>query len=194
MTVTFNPCGGSKTAPLYQYDYGQELVFEGFDLPSAFEVHFSNTIEGNSTTQIGSDNTVAIPDAYLTSGASVYAWIFLHSGEDDGETVYYIEIPVMERAKPTNATPTPIQQDAITEAIAALQTAVSAAGDAVDDAQGFSLDASDYADVAGGYAADAQYYADQAAQSAAVFTGLDIKATDDGAGNVTLSLEVSNNA
>lgn len=194
VTAVYNPCGGSKTAPLYQFDYGQELVFDGFDLPDTFEVQFANEFQGESTTQIATDNVVTIPDMYLTSGANIYAWIFLHTGEDDGETVYYIEIPVMERAEPTENQPTPVQQDVITQAIAALQIAQQTAEDAADDAQGFSLDASDFADEAGGYAADAQYYAEQAAESAAVFTGIDIKATDDGAGNVTLSLEVSNNA
>lgn len=169
VTAVYNPCGGSKTAPLYQFDYGQELVFDGFDLPDTFEVQFANEFQGESTTQIATDNVVTIPDMYLTSGANIYAWIFLHTGEDDGETVYYIEIPVMERAEPTENQPTPVQQDVITQAIAALQIAQQAAEDAADDAQ---------------------YYAEQAAESAAVFTGIDIKATDDGAGNVTLSLEV----
>lgn len=192
--AVYNPCGGSKTAPLYQFDYGQELVFDGFDLPDTFEVQFANEFQGESTTQIATDNVVTIPDMYLTSGANIYAWIFLHTGEDDGETVYYIEIPVMERAEPTENQPTPVQQDAITQAIAALQTAQQAAEDAADDAQGFSLEASDFADAAGDHAANAQRYAEQAAESAAVFTSIDIKATDDGAGNVTLSLEVASNA
>ena len=102
----------------------------------------------------------------LTSGANVYAWIFLHTGADDGETVYYIEIPVMERAEPSDDQPTPVEQSAITEAIAALNAGVSAAE---------------------GYAASAQ-----AALNAILAAG--ISATDDGNGNVTLSLEVNNNA
>lgn len=166
VTVKYNDCGGSKTAPLYQFDYGQQLVFEGFDLPAAFEVQFSNEMQGEATTQIGSDNTVAIPDAYLLSGKNVYAWLFLHEGENDGETVYCIEIPVIERAEPTEETPTPVQQDAITEAIAALNAGVSAAE---------------------GYAESAQ-----AALNTILAAG--ITATDDGAGNVTISLEVNNNA
>lgn len=194
VTATFNSCGYSSTAPLYQYDYGQKLVFDGFDLPDAFEVHFSNGLAEDATTQIGADNAVNIPDAYLLTGKNISAWIYLHTGNDDGETTYFIEIPVTERAKPSKIEPTPVQQDAITQAIAALQTAQQAAEDAADDAQGFSLEASDFADAAGDHAANAQRYAEQAAESAAVFASIDIKATDDGAGNVTLSLEVSNNA
>lgn len=166
VTAKYSKCGGSKTAPLYQWDYGQELVFEGFDLPDTFEVQFANEFQGESTTQIAADNVVTIPDMYLTSGANIYAWIFLHMGEDDGETVYYIEIPVMERAEPSDEQPTPVQQSAITQAIAALNAGVQAAE---------------------GYAAAAQ-------QAAASLADLNIKATDDGSGNVTLSLEVSSNA
>ena len=38
----------SVTSPLFQYDYGQELVIHGISLPSTFEVHFSNDQYGNS--------------------------------------------------------------------------------------------------------------------------------------------------
>lgn len=195
VTATYKPCGGCKTSPLYQFDYGQELVFDGFDLPSAFEVHFANEFEGEATTQIASDNVVTIPDAYLTSGANIYAWIFLHTGENDGETVFHIEIPVMERAEPTDDAPTPVQQSAITEAIAALQTAVSDAEDAVLDAQGYASDAEDYSTsaygyqmAAKGYARDAQGYAAAASSSAAQILAVGIVASDDGAGHVTLTI------
>lgn len=127
VTATFNSCGYSSTAPLYQYDYGQKLVFYGFDLPTAFEVHFSNGLDEDTTTQIGADNTVDIPDAYLLTGKNITAWLYLHTGNDDGETTYFIEIPVTERAKPSNLEPTPVQQDAITQAIAALNAGVEAA-------------------------------------------------------------------
>ena len=112
------------TSPLYQYDYGQILQITGMDLPAAYEVHFSNSPQGQSTTAIGDETGVLIPDAYLQSGGAVYAWLFLHTGEDDGETVYRIEIPVIQRASITNDTPTPVQQDAITQAIAALNSGV----------------------------------------------------------------------
>lgn len=162
----YNPCGGSKTRSLYQWDYGQELVFDGFDLPSSFEVHFSNEFGGDAVTQIATDNVVTIPDMFLTSGANVYAWIFLHTGADDGETVYYIEIPVMERPEPSDDEPTPVEQSAITQAIAALNTGVSAA----------------------------QGYAESAQAALNTILAAGITATDDGAGNVTISLEVNNHA
>lgn len=122
-----------KTAPLYQYDYGQVLQITGVDLPQAYEVHFGNAPRGESTTQIGNADGVIIPDAYLTSGSPIYAWIYLHAGNDDGETEYVITIPVNKRAAITNQEPTPVQQDAITEAIAALNDAVEqTAQDVID--------------------------------------------------------------
>lgn len=177
VTATFQSCGYSTTAPIYQYDYGQKLVFDGFDLPAAFEVHFSNGLDEDTTTQIGADNTVDIPDAYLLTGKNISAWIFLHTGADDGETEYYIEIPVTERAKPTNLEPTPVQQDAITQAIAALQTAV------VDSAG------------AAQSAAQSAASAEEAYQNI-LLTGLasTLTSTDDGAGNVSLLMEVNDNA
>ena len=118
------------TAPLWQYDYGQILKITGLDLPQAFEVHFSNSRKsGETVTQIGTDNQVVIPDMYLTSGADIYAFIFLHDGTNDGETEYVIKIPVRERPEPSDIEPTPEQQDVITEAIAALNTAVTQTGE-----------------------------------------------------------------
>lgn len=114
------------TAPLWQWDYGQILRITGLDLPQAFEVHFSNSRKsGETITQIGTDSQVVIPDMYLTSGADIYCFIFLHDGLTDGETEYVIKIPVRERPEPSDIEPTPEQQDVITEAIAALNAAVA---------------------------------------------------------------------
>ena len=132
LNVTKAAFGGLRevtTAPLWQYDYGQILKITGLDLPQAFEVHFSNSRKsGETITQIGTDSQVTIPDMYLTSGADVYCFIFLHDGTDDGETEYVIKIPVRERPEPSDIEPTPEQQDAITEAIAALNDAVEQTG------------------------------------------------------------------
>ena len=124
------------TTPLYQYNYGNELHIMGVSLPSTFEVHFSNDQYGESTTQIGTDGVVTIPDAYLQNGGDLYAWIFLHDTESDGETKYQIMIPIHARASISSNTPTPVQQDVITEAIAALNAAVTYCDDAVDSCEG----------------------------------------------------------
>ena len=115
----------TKTRSLHQWDYGQILQFEGLDLPSAYTVHFANQpTSGDAKTQVGGADGVDIPDEYLTTGLPVYAWVYLHSGADDGETVYSVTIPVTKRPKPIEDEPTPVQQGAIDTAIAALNEGV----------------------------------------------------------------------
>lgn len=114
-----------RTASLYQYDYGQIIKFEGVELPVAYEVHFSNSDQiGTAKAQIGNSDGVLIPDEYLLTGQPVYVWIFLHTGTEDGETEYKCIIPVNKRAQKEDTEPTPVEQDIITQAIAALNTAV----------------------------------------------------------------------
>ena len=133
LNITTAAFGGLRevtTAPLWQYDYGQILQIEGLDLPQAFEVHFSNSRKsGETITQIGTDNQVVIPDMYLTSGADIYVFVFLHDGLTDGETEYVIKIPVRERPEPSDIEPTPEQQDVITQAIAVINSAVTQTGE-----------------------------------------------------------------
>lgn len=114
-----------RTKPLYQYDYGQVLKFEGVELPTVYEVHFSNTDQaGTAKAQIGNADGVQIPDEYLLTGRPVYVWVFINTGTEDGETEYKCIIPVNKRAQKEDAEPTPVEQDIITQAIAALNTAV----------------------------------------------------------------------
>ena len=110
----------------YQYNRKQYLYFADLNLPQVFEVHFSNRDKGESKTQIGNDKLVEIPDEYFWNGAlQIYAWIYLHSGADDSETIYEIRIPLTKRAKPTDEEPLPVQQSAIDKAIAELNNAVN---------------------------------------------------------------------
>ena len=131
----FNGVRFPDTTPKYQYDYGQILEITGIDLPQAYAVHFSNDMSGGeSITSIASGNNVIIPDDMFRTGKDVFAFIFLNTSEDDGETVYRIHIPVAKRPEITNATPTPTQQTEIEQAIVALN-------DAVDLAEGYAEDA-----------------------------------------------------
>lgn len=134
--ITAKFCSGSNqtwTAEAWQYDYGQVLQIEGLELPDAYEVHFSNTpINGNAKPQIGNAEGVEIPDEYFESGEPIYAWLFLHQGEDDGETEKMVTIPIKKRSKEVNEQPTPVEQSAITQAIAALNIAVEKAEDAIE--------------------------------------------------------------
>lgn len=127
VTALLRPGGVTTTRPLYQYDYGQILRFTGQELPAAYEVHFANDGAASSTTSIGGPDGVQIPDAYLQSGAAIRAWLYLHTGPDDGETRFEVYIPVKTRAAITDAEPTPVQQDAITQAIAASDAIVPGA-------------------------------------------------------------------
>jgi len=113
----------SKTQ--YQYNHGMILHFADLNLPQAFEAHFANKQHGISKTVIGSENKVEIPDEYFWSGANeIYAWVYLHSNVDDGETVYEVRIPLVKRAKPTDEEPLPEQESTINRAIAELNHAV----------------------------------------------------------------------
>ena len=168
--ITTAPLGGNrniKTKPLYQYDYGQVLRIVGVTLPAAYEVHFSNQLHGVATTQIGNADGVIIPDIYLTTGEPVYAWIYLHTGNSDGETEYTITIPVVRRASISDAEPTPVQQDAITQAIAALNTAVEQTAQDVQDATEAKQDAEE----AAGNAYESAVAAAQSAANAGTYAG-----------------------
>lgn len=134
IAASFGGATVCRTAPAYQYDYGQLLTFPDLELPTAFECHFSNTERGTSVTQIGANNVVTIPDTMFQTGAYIYAWVFLHTGEDDGETEYMAVIPILKRAQPTDDVPTPVEQSAITQAIAALNAAVEQTGEDVAEA------------------------------------------------------------
>ena len=175
-TVVASFPNGHRTVArmLYQYDYGQTILFDGLDLPMAYEVHFANSeFKGETKTSIGGADGAIIPDEYLETGEPIYAWIYLHEGETDGETRYVVEIPVRRRPEPTNEEPTPVQQDTITQAIAALQAAVEhveAAGQSAEEAAASAEAAADSAETANQHAADAATSAN-AASGSAQYTG-----------------------
>ena len=121
-----------ETPPLYQYDYGQILKFTEVDLPATYEVHFGNSPFGNAVTVLGDENGVAIPDVYLTTGDAVHAWLFLHTGTDDGETMYHVMVPVRMRPAVTDEPPTPVELSIITQTIAALNSGVEHVNEVVN--------------------------------------------------------------
>jgi len=129
ITVTLTAGKVVKTSPLFQWDYGQIMQFQGAALPASFEVHFANVPEvGAATVQVGSNNQVEIPNEYLITGLPVYAWIFLSAGETDGETDYASQTPVIRRPMPAGITIPSAQQTAVQQAIAALNAAADRAG------------------------------------------------------------------
>ena len=131
--ITANLAHGKQyvTASRYMEDYGQVLKIEGIDLPSVYQVDFSNNLmRGTSMTVLGSADGVAIPDEYISTGRDVYAFLYL-TGDSWGRTIATIRIPNKTRPTRTNAIPTPTQQGIIDQTIAALNDAVeSTAADA----------------------------------------------------------------
>ena len=132
-TVTW--AAGSTTghgAELWQWDYGQQLRLEGLDLPAATEVHYGTSRSAETITQIATDGLVAIPDELMQYAGTLTVYLYLHTGEDDGETVYKASLLIKGRPKPGDYQPSEVQQDAITEAIAALNRAVERAETAAE--------------------------------------------------------------
>ena len=132
----FTSAGGNRytsTKRKDQYDYGQKLEIIGLDLPDVFEVDFCNEEDPDTVTMIGQDNIVDVPDQFFETGRGILAYIYLHEGLDDGETEYRIFIPVGTRAERTDAEPTPVQQDVITQTIAALNDGVERAEAAAEE-------------------------------------------------------------
>lgn len=202
ITVTFF---GSETLkdspPLWQWDYGQMLRIKGLPLPSVYTVHFSDLeFTGESTTQIGDADGVAIPSKLLESGKNLYAWIYLHTGDDDGETEYRIKIPVLKRSKPEELDPSEEDQKTINQLINRLTDALDAIGDAESAATlSESWAVGGTGTRSGEDANNAKFYASVARQNAedAGFAWFDIddsdgnmyvKVTDDLAEDVTFAI------
>jgi len=114
------------TTSAYRANYGMVLRFSGIDLPTAFEVDFSNydVMGRDSITMIGQNGEVQIPDDLWDSGLNIYAYVYLHPTDDSGVTVYTVTIPVLGRPNRTEEQPTPHEQSVIEQAISALNSAV----------------------------------------------------------------------
>lgn len=167
ISAFFGNSRAATTAERYQWDYGQVLRINGITLPHSFQVHFSNTPKvGTSKTAIGTDGAVVIPDEYLTTGKTIYAWIFLHDSATDGETIYSITIPVIPRPQPTDEEPTPVQQSEINQLINALNSGVDKAETAADSAEAAQTAAETAAGESAASATTAAQKASEAADSA----------------------------
>ena len=173
LKVAFNGAKAITSRPLYQYDYGQVLKFIDLNLPVTYEVHFANRPFGDAIIQIGNSGGVLIPDSCLESGLTVYAWVYLHTGADDGETVYQVTIPIIKRAQPSSEEVTSTQQSTIEQALAALEVNVtnsaesaSACSTAVTDTQAARDKTRTYMEITEGYKNTAQSILQQIQNSA----------------------------
>lgn len=123
----------ARTLKVFEWDTDDKLQFVGIDLPDNYTVDFSNSLTGESKPVLGDASGVAIPPEYFVHGTEIYAWVWI-STENGGHTKYQVTIPVYKRAKRTDTTPTPAQQDALDQAIAALNAAVTDVQDQINDA------------------------------------------------------------
>lgn len=135
ITATLNDLAVAFTEPLYQWDEGMKLKIEGIDLPTAYEVHFSNDPNfGTSGTMIGGADGVTIPTSVLEDGGNVYAYLYLHDEATDGYTSARITIPVYRRPEVEDGEVSEEERTAIAQAITALNEAVAQTAQDVNDA------------------------------------------------------------
>lgn len=113
---------------LWQWDYGQKLIIQGLTLPSVYEVHFCNAGDKETILQLGDASGVMIPDSCLKVGRNINAFIFLHDGNNDGETVYKITVKVNPRPEPTDRMPDEEQRSSLDAVIAAVNAYLASGG------------------------------------------------------------------
>lgn len=108
-----------------QYSYGQIIEFSNIELPSVFDVYFSHSIDGEAKKVVGENYAVKIPDEFFLPGDQIFCYLLVHDEVTDGRMKYTVRIPIVKRPEPTDMELTPVQQDAVTDAIAILQSATS---------------------------------------------------------------------
>ena len=123
----------TETLPVYQWDYGQILTFPDLSLPANYEVHFARGMRTIATI-LGNASGVQVPDALLQRSGALTVYVYLHAGENDGETVYTICVPVIARAPVSDEQPDPVEVDAISQAITALNQAKNGIEETVSSA------------------------------------------------------------
>ena len=115
----------TRTEKVFQWDTGDKLSFVNVDLPNSYQVHFSNSLTGESKSVLGDSTGVEIPPEYFVPGSEIYAWVWV-STENGGYTKYQVTIPIYRRAQPQNITPTPAQQTIIDQAILEIERVMRA--------------------------------------------------------------------
>ena len=163
LIANFSNTGRSvSTADLYAIDYGQKLYIRGLNLPAAFEVHFSKD-GGQAVRQVGETNdagvgVVPMIDDQIRTAGEIIGYIYLHTGNSDGETEFKIKTRVVARPNVTPDIPDPTEQSAIEQAIVALNHAVETTTEKAQTA-------TEQAQIATEQANDAQTFAEQAKAS-----------------------------
>ena len=145
--------------PLWQYDYGQILKITGIELPENYEVHFSNDPHGFSKPVVGNAEGARIPAEYLKSGANVFAWLYVHQGEDDGSTEYQVEIQVRRRARPSDVVLEPEEMTDVANLIGSMNAALESAKEERQKAEDAATSAEEDAENADSFAKMSESYA-----------------------------------
>ena len=157
ITATFRPGDtGTRTPPIYQGDYGQELEIRGLDLPAAVEVHFAAANMSEAIIRIGTTiagiTVVDIPDELLKQAQPIMAYVYITT-PTSGKTMYTIYTHVQPRV-PAEVPDTEEDRNIFRETVAAVNDAADRAEDAADQAEGHAQDAArsaqDAADTAQG--------------------------------------------
>lgn len=118
-----------------QYAYGQVLKISGLHLPTSFDADISNKGDKQAKAVIGTDNELPIDDAFFLSGKDVIVMINVHAADKDGRTKYIIRIPVEKRPERADIELEPVEQDAISVAIATLNEAVEQTSASAESAE-----------------------------------------------------------
>ena len=166
--VSFGATNKCRTRPLYVLDYGIFLQIndDRINDSTAYSVHFSKQKAGSYYSVINTEQGVKIPEALLQSDGTIYAWLYYHTGESDGETLFEIEIPIITRPDTPAVIPTPHDHDLIEDAIAALNAGVEEAREYAAAADASAIDAAGSADDAAASATTAGNAATAAESSA----------------------------
>ena len=140
--VSVNIARNNAVGPeLYRIDYGTKLQLVGAELPVAYEVHFGKNKKDDAILQIGDSTGVTVPDELLLTDGTLYGWLYVHTGADDGWTEREFTCPVRNRPGVSPDEPTPVQQGVIDQAIAALNAGVEAAEEAAESVQNMGVEA-----------------------------------------------------
>jgi hypothetical protein len=135
-TVSINIFRDNAVGPtLYRIDYGTKIQLTGIDIDGTYEVHFGKNLSDDAYRVLGDETGVVVPDILLQTDGTLYGWLYVHTGADDGWTKRSFAFRVKNRPNYTPAEPTPVQQDIIEQSIAALNVGVDSVNEALDTVQ-----------------------------------------------------------
>lgn len=117
-------------AELWQWDTGRTLAVDA----DCSQVHFSNKVFGRSIDVDVIDGVAIIPDILLQTDKDLNVWAFVGAAEN-GYTKISKIFKVNRRNKPADYVFTPQEQIPLKDAIAIVETAKSAANDAIESAK-----------------------------------------------------------